>query len=132
MTKKELAEIIESHGKWLFGEPGGTRAVLRDADLRDADLRDADLRGADLTGAVKIKALVAIQGNYPYEIWAYVSSDGVPYVRMGCLTYTIQKWDEITIERSNVSEFPDDGSPKSLARVRAFRFAREEALILAK
>ena len=99
-------------------------ADLRDADLRGADLRDADLRGAVLRGAVKIRAMVSLQGNYRYEIWAYVSVDGVPYVRMGCLTYTVEMWDKIGIEKSNVSEFPDDGSPKSLARARAFRFAR--------
>ena len=32
MDKEQLAEILDSHGKWLRGE-GGSRANLRDADL---------------------------------------------------------------------------------------------------
>ena len=71
MTKEELDQVLKLHKKWLDGNCGGKRAVLRgvdfrcadlsgenlrcadlrDADLRDADLRDADLRGADLRGA---------------------------------------------------------------------------------
>jgi hypothetical protein len=55
-TAAELAEIIESHGKWLRGEKGGSRADLCGADLCGADLRSAalfraDLRSADLFGA---------------------------------------------------------------------------------
>ena len=38
-TAAELAEIIESHGKWLRGEDGGSRANLYGADLYGADLR---------------------------------------------------------------------------------------------
>ena len=81
MTKEELDQVLKLHKKWLDGNCGGKRAVLRGvdfrcadlsgenlrcadlrgadlsgenlryADLRDADLRDADLRGADLRGA---------------------------------------------------------------------------------
>lgn len=56
MTKEELNEIIERHGKWLYGEEGGVLADLSGADLSGADLReanlsDADLRWANLSGA---------------------------------------------------------------------------------
>ena len=56
MDNAKLKEIIDSHGKWLNGEDGGSRADLRradlcGADLRDANLRDANLRRADLCGA---------------------------------------------------------------------------------
>ena len=51
MTKKDLADILSKHAKWLRDEDGGERANLQDADLQDADLRGADLRGADLQRA---------------------------------------------------------------------------------
>ena len=51
LTKKELNEIIASHGKWLRSEEGGKRADLRGADLSNADLRGADMKCADLSNA---------------------------------------------------------------------------------
>jgi hypothetical protein len=58
---RTLADVLESHRKWLTGEEGRQRADLRRADLRGADLHGtslrlvnlhwADLRGADLCGA---------------------------------------------------------------------------------
>ena len=51
MNNYQLQEILTKHKKWLLGEDGGERAVLRGADLRRAVLRGADLRGADLRGA---------------------------------------------------------------------------------
>jgi hypothetical protein len=50
-TAKELAVIIEKHGKWLRGEDGGEQANLSRADLSRANLTGADLSRADLTGA---------------------------------------------------------------------------------
>jgi len=55
ISVEKLQEIIESHGKWIYGNEGN-RANLSDANLSDADLRganlsDADLRGANLRGA---------------------------------------------------------------------------------
>ena len=51
ITQEELSIVLEKHGKWLRGEPGGERADLRGANLSDANLYGADLRGADLYGA---------------------------------------------------------------------------------
>lgn len=66
MDQKELNNILAKHKEWLYGEEGGERANLQDANLwradlrganlQDADLQDADLwranlRGADLRGA---------------------------------------------------------------------------------
>jgi hypothetical protein len=56
LTSEQLKLIIESHGKWLSSEDGGSRADLRGANLsgaylRGADLRYANLRGADLSDA---------------------------------------------------------------------------------
>ena len=47
-TAAELAEVIESHDKWLSVEKGGSRADLSGADLSDAKLSSADLSGANL------------------------------------------------------------------------------------
>ena len=51
LTKKELNEIIASHGKWLRSEEGGKRAYLSCADLSGADLRGADMKCAGLSYA---------------------------------------------------------------------------------
>jgi hypothetical protein len=51
LTPEQIAEIIDSHGKWMRDEEGGKRADLRYANLSSADLRSADLRSADLRSA---------------------------------------------------------------------------------
>jgi len=50
MNKKELAVILEEHGKWWKGD-GGQRADLQGAYLQGADLQGADLQSAYLQGA---------------------------------------------------------------------------------
>ena len=106
-------------------------ASLRDANLRDASLRGADIRGADLGGA-KIKTLRVFSGLYEYVIFAFIAEDGKPWVKMGCKVYSVEEWDRITIRKSNTGEYPDDGSAKSERRARAFEFARQEAIQMAK
>ena len=64
VSKKQLAEIISAHGKWLRDEEGGKRAdlsgaVLSGADLRSAVLSGAVLRSADLSGAVLSGAVLS-------------------------------------------------------------------------
>ena len=51
ISKDELKEIIERHGKWLRDENGGKRADLRSADLSSANLSSANLSSADLSSA---------------------------------------------------------------------------------
>ena len=127
-----------------------SRADLREADLRGADLRGADLSGAYLSGAylngadlngaylnraygpkLAISYMAVFTGLYKYQCWAVVSSDGVPWVRMGCLWKSVSDWDVIGIRNSNKSEFPDDGSEKCERRVGAFEFTKTEALLMA-
>jgi uncharacterized protein YjbI with pentapeptide repeats len=48
MTIDELAAVVAAHGRWLSGEPDGTRANLSGADLSGANLHRANLGGADL------------------------------------------------------------------------------------
>lgn len=52
MTKKQLAEILDKHKKWLNGEEGGERANLSGANLSRADLSRANLSGANLDGVI--------------------------------------------------------------------------------
>ena len=104
----------------------GTRA-----DLRDANLRGANLGGANL-GGIKISALRVFTGLYEYQVLAYVLEDGSPCVGMGCQKRSVAEWDILTIRESRTSEFPNDGSPRSERRARAFEFARGEALIMAQ
>ena len=51
MDKEKLKEVIDLHGKWWRGEPGGARANLSRADLSRANLSEADLSGANLSRA---------------------------------------------------------------------------------
>ena len=109
-------------------------AVLRGADLRGAVLRGAvlsgaDLRGADLSGA-KIYDLRVFTGLYRYEVWAVLFAAGSRWVRMGCLFYSLDEWEIIGIRKSNISEYPDDGSYRCEERVAAFEFAKAAALRL--
>ena len=126
-------------------------AYLQDADLRGADLQGADLwganlRGADLWGAnlrgadlqradgekMKIVSMRVFTGLYPYQCWAVVAEDGIPWVRMGCLWKSVEEWNRIGIRASNPGEFPDDGSEKCEERVRAFNYVHDEAVRMAE
>ena len=136
-TTEELAEIVKAHSDWWYGRANGKRADLSDADLRGADLRGAvlsgadlrgsDLRGSDLSGS-KISTIKVFTGLYCYQVWAVLFQNGSRWVRMGCLFKSLEDWEKIGIRKSNVSEFPDDGSPRCEERVRAFEFAKNAAL----
>ena len=52
LTKEQMDKIIESHGKWLRREDGGSRANLCGANLCGADLRGANLCGANLSNHI--------------------------------------------------------------------------------
>ena len=110
-----------------------SRADLSGADLYGADLYGADLYGADLYGAdlrgSKIDCfLSAHSSGYPYQGWAVLFQDGSRWIRMGCLWKTLEDWDAITIRKSNISEFPDDGSEKSECRADLFGLLRSALL----
>ena len=53
MTERllNLSAILESHGRWLRGEDGGTCANLSKANLSGANLSGANLSGANLSKA---------------------------------------------------------------------------------
>ena len=70
-------------------------------------------------------------GLYPYEVWAVLFADGSRWVRMGCMFHSLDEWERMGIRTSNPEDFPDDGSPRSEERVRAFEFAKNAALALA-
>ena len=102
-------------------------ANLCGADLRGADLCGADLRGADLCGD-KIEAMRVFTGLYKYQVWAVLFQDGSRCIRMGCFFKSLEDWEKIDIRKSNLSEFPDDGSAKCEDRVIAFEFAKDAVL----
>jgi Pentapeptide repeats (8 copies) len=100
-----------------------TGAYLRGADLRGADLRGADLRGADGEQKKIADMRVFSSSLYPYTVMAVLFDDGEKMVRMGCLCKTITEWRKVVIRKSNVSEFPDDGSEKCEDRAGIFNLA---------
>ncbi len=128
--KDALIEAVKSKknlsGAYLSG------ADLSGAYLSGADLRGADLRGADLSGAVidgkKVISMRVFSGLYAYGIWAVHFENGSRWVRMGCLFKSLENWEEIGIRKSNLSQYPDDGSERSEERVAAFEFAKAATL----
>ena len=104
-------------------------ANLCNANLCGANLCGADLCGADLCGE-RIKSIRAFGGLYRYQVFAILSTDGKRFVKMGCLFKSLEEWSEIGILESNINEFPNDGSRKSLERKEAFEFARNAAINL--
>jgi uncharacterized protein YjbI with pentapeptide repeats len=112
-------------------------AELRDADLRSANLSDANMSGAYLSGAYlrdahdnkkKIATMRVFIGLYEYQVWAVLFEDGSRWVRMGCLWKSLDEWGAIGIRKSNLSQYPDDGSDKSEERVAAFDFAKDATI----
>ena len=107
-------------------------ANLGDAYLRGAYLRGANLGGADLTGTYlggkKVTSLRVFSGLYCYQVWSVLFGDGSRWIRMGCLFKSLEDWEKIGIRKSNVSEFPDDGSPECEERVSAFEFAKDAVM----
>lgn len=66
-----------------------------------------------------------------YNVWAVLFEDGSRWVRMGCLFKSLEDWEkEGGIRKSNLLQFPDDGSEACEERVRAFEFAKTTALSL--
>jgi hypothetical protein len=75
---------------------------------------------------------VAFDIDAPYfrlgQVWAILFDDKSRWVRMGCLFHSLDEWEKIGIRKSNLTEFPDDGSVKCEERVAAFEFAKAAAL----
>ena len=106
-------------------------AYLARANLARANLDGAYLARANLAGGLVVSGLRVMTGLYRYQMWAVCTQEGVPWVRMGCLFYSLERWEEIGIRNSNPNEYPDDGSAKCEERVRAFEFARDMAARMA-
>ena len=120
------------------------KADLSYSDLRDSNLRYSNLRGSNLSGSdlsysslngalIDGKPIVTLRvfsGLYKYTVQAVLFQDGSRWVRMGCLWKSLDEWESIGIRKSNLSEFPDDGSDRCEERVAAFEFAKAAALRL--
>ena len=89
----------------------------------------SDCKVSDCTVSEKPLAfLKGFAGLYKYNVWSVLFADGSRWVRMGCLFKSLEDWDKIGIRKSNLSEFPDDGSDRSEERAAAFEFAKAAAL----
>ena len=102
-------------------------AYLSGANLYEANLSGADLYGANLRGK-KVDQLRIFSGLYDYVVYSILFQDGTRMVRMGCLWKTLEEWESIGIRRSNLSQFPDDGSERCMERTAAFEFAKATVL----
>ena len=133
-THDEIEEVKRLHRMWKAGEEGGLRADLSGSDLSGSDLSGSDLSGSNLYRAnlygVEITAIRAFSGLYEYQCKTAISMEGVPWIGMGCLWKRLEDWDRIGIRKSNIRDFPDDGSEKSERRVRAFNYVRAEVLVM--
>jgi hypothetical protein len=123
-------------GAYLWGSNlegaylGGTNlwgANLEGAYLEGTYLGGAYLEGANLRGA-KIYSMRVFSGLYDYQVWAVLFEDGSRWVRMGCLFKSLEDWEKIGIRKSNISQYPDDGSEQCEERVAAFEFAKAAVL----
>ena len=141
-------EIKNIYGAVIYTSQAATvkdavvEAVAKKSNLRGANLRGADLRGAYLTGAnlrgaylrgangekKKIVTMRVFADIYEYQVWAVLFEDGSRWIRMGCLWKSMDEWESVGIRKSNLSQYPDDGSDKSEERVAAFEFAKAAAL----
>jgi len=101
-------------------------ADLHGADLHGANLQGADLHGANLQGAdgskTEIKICAVFTGLYQYIVIAYITSENVKRIKMGCYDRSLSEWEEDFW--NNNAEFPNDGSFKSNSRVLAFNTAK--------
>lgn len=126
MTADEIRSMLDAHARRLRGESDGKRA-----DLRGADLSVADLSRAKLDGGVTVRKMRALVGLYEYAVYLVLAEDGTPWLRMGCHWYPLSWYeDHGGVRGINLSEYPDDGSPKSERRIRAYEYARQELLAM--
>ena len=126
-------EIKNIYGAVIYTSQAATvKDAVVEAVAKGANLRGANLTGADLTGAngekKKIVTMRVFTGLYEYQVWAVLFEDGSRWIRMGCLWKSMDEWESVGIRKSNLSQYPDDGSDKSEERVAAFEFAKAAAL----
>ena len=112
-------------GDFLGGEFLGGK--FRGGNFLGGNFMGGNFLGGKIKGkdALKLRAHI---GLYPYQVAACILADGSRWVQMGCLFYSLDEWERIGIRKSNLSEFPDDGSERCEERVAAFEFAKAAAL----
>ena len=123
-------KINSIFGRLIFeADCSSVKEAALEAIGSGVNLCGANLCGANLRGK-KVKHLQVFSGLYRYQIMAILTTDGQRHVKMGCLFYSLEEWEKIGILKSNLLEFPNDGSRKSLDRAEAFEFAKNAALKL--
>jgi uncharacterized protein YjbI with pentapeptide repeats len=126
-------EIKNINGAVIYTSQAATvKDAVVEAVAKKSNLTGANLWGADLRGAngekKKIVTMRVFAGLYEYQVWAVLFEDGSRWIRMGCLWKSMDEWESVGIRKSNLSQYPDDGSDKSEERVAAFEFAKAAAL----
>jgi hypothetical protein len=106
-----------------------TNASFTNASFDNASFDNARFSDVRFDG-IETKSVRFLSSLYKYRQWALLAKNGTRYVRMGCLFHTLDEWEKIGIRKSNLKEFPDDGSDESEERVAAFEFAKQAALRL--
>ena len=99
-----------------------SKANLNTANIVKANLSKADLSGAIMSGLI-IKKAIVFHDLYKYVVIPFISDSGDKYVKMGCFVRTIEEWEKDFW--NNNTEFPNDGSEKSNARLFAFQTAKK-------
>ena len=112
-------------GQFLGGEFRG--GEFRGGQFLDGQFLGGQFRGGEFRGEKTIQ-LRGLFGLYKYPIYIARLANGELWIAMGCLFHSLDQWAEIGIRASNVEEFPDDGSLRSLERIRAFDFAKQIAI----
>ena len=88
ISKQELKDILDKHGKWLRKENGGERVDLSYANLRYANLSSANLSSANLSYADLSYADLMIFQFQRHQ--AFYSLDD--NLRIGCLYLPLDEW----------------------------------------
>lgn len=121
-----------------------SRADLSEAKLSWANLLGANLSGANLQGAnlseanlswanldeEEVSKFLSFGKLYKYYSYGFINIYGDIFIRMGCLFMSLDEWDKIGIENSNIKEFPNNGSYESERRKSAFNHAKAQMLLL--
>jgi hypothetical protein len=115
-------------GEWGRGEWRG--GVWHDGLWHDGVWHGGEWRGGFVYGRENVRVVMrsVFTGLYRYPVWSVLFDDGERWVRMGCLFKSLDNWEEVGIRKSNLSEFPNDGSYKCEERVAAFEFAKAAVL----
>ena len=77
------------------------------------------LGGSIVEGSITKYTAMFAHNLYKYSSFSYLNKKGVEIIQLGCFTRSRKEWESDFW--NNPKEFPNDGSEKSQARLRAFK-----------